>query len=308
MNIGFIGLGIMGKPMAKNLLRAGHPLFVYNRSTQSVQELAAAGAAASSIAQICAQCSVIFTMLPDSPDVRSVVLEQLYPHLKGGQVLIDMSSIDPGVSREIGEKLAEKQVGMLDAPVSGGEPKAVDATLSFMVGGQDALFRQYAPLLKTMGRTVTYCGPLGAGNTVKLANQMIVAANIAAAAEGLMLARRNGVSPETVFHAVRGGLAGSAVMEAKVPMMLPTVLNAPKVPTVCPLSSRLSTEYFTREGVTVPSKNKGNTKITMQAANAAMMRKLLLTVKISSAEIPRIMYLPTTGIRAIQMAAIRILP
>ena len=220
MNIGFIGLGIMGKPMAKNLLRAGHPLFVYNRSTQSVQELAAAGAAASSIAQICAQCSVIFTMLPDSPDVRSVVLEQLYPHLKGGQVLIDMSSIDPGVSREIGEKLAEKQVGMLDAPVSGGEPKAVDATLSFMVGGQDALFRQYAPLLKTMGRTVTYCGPLGAGNTVKLANQMIVAANIAAAAEGLMLARRNGVSPETVFHAVRGGLAGSAVMEAKVPMML----------------------------------------------------------------------------------------
>lgn len=216
MNIGFIGLGIMGKPMAKNLLRAGHPLFVYNRSTQSVQELAAAGAAASSIAQICAQCSVIFTMLPDSPDVRSVVLEQLYPHLKGGQVLIDMSSIDPGVSREIGEKLAEKQVGMLDAPVSGGEPKAVDATLSFMVGGQDALFRQYA----TMGRTVTYCGPLGAGNTVKLANQMIVAANIAAAAEGLMLARRNGVSPETVFHAVRGGLAGSAVMEAKVPMML----------------------------------------------------------------------------------------
>lgn len=220
MNIGFIGLGIMGKPMAKNLLRAEHPLFVYNRSTQSVQELAAAGAAASSIAQICAQCSVIFTMLPDSPDVRSVVLEQLYPHLKGGQVLIDMSSIDPGVSREIGEKLAEKQVGMLDAPVSGGEPKAVDATLSFMVGGQDALFRQYAPLLKTMGRTVTYCGPLGAGNTVKLANQMIVAANIAAAAEGLMLARRNGVSPETVFHAVRGGLAGSAVMEAKVPMML----------------------------------------------------------------------------------------
>ena len=220
MNIGFIGLGIMGKPMAKNLLRAGHPLFVYNRSTQSVQELAAAGAAASSIAQICTQCSVIFTMLPDSPDVRSVVLEQLYPHLKGGQVLIDMSSIDPGVSREIGEKLAEKQVGMLDAPVSGGEPKAVDATLSFMVGGQDALFRQYAPLLKTMGRTVTYCGPLGAGNTVKLANQMIVAANIAAAAEGLMLARRNGVSPETVFHAVRGGLAGSAVMEAKVPMML----------------------------------------------------------------------------------------
>lgn len=114
MNIGFIGLGIMGKPMAKNLLRAGHPLFVYNRSTQSVQELAAAGAAASSIAQICAQCSVIFTMLPDSPDVRSVVLEQLYPHLKGGQVLIDMSSIDPGVSREIGEKLAEKQVGMLE--------------------------------------------------------------------------------------------------------------------------------------------------------------------------------------------------
>ena len=220
MNIGFIGLGIMGKPMAKNLLRAGHPLFVYNRSTQSVQELAAAGAAASSITQICAQCSVIFTMLPDSPDVRSVVLEQLYPHLKGGQVLIDMSSIDPGVSREIGEKLAEKQVGMLDAPVSGGEPKAVDATLSFMVGGQDALFRQYALLLKTMGRTVTYCGPLGAGNTVKLANQMIVAANIAAAAEGLMLARRNGVSPETVFHAVRGGLAGSAVMEAKVPMML----------------------------------------------------------------------------------------
>lgn len=220
MNIGFIGLGIMGKPMAKNLLKLGHTLYVHNRSHRAVEELVEAGATASSFEQIGTVCDVICTMLPDSPDVKEVVLEQLYPFLRKGQTIIDMSSIDPNVSREIGIELHKKHVYMLDAPVSGGEPKAIDGTLSFMVGGEKEVFAKYESLLLAMGATATYCGALGSGNTVKLANQVIVAANIAAVAEGLTLARKNGVLPEVAFRAIRGGLAGSTVMDAKAPMML----------------------------------------------------------------------------------------
>lgn len=220
MKIGFIGLGIMGKPMAKNLLKAGHTLYVYNRSHAAVEELVQIGAVASSFEEIGTDCDLICTMLPDSPDVKSVVLDQLLPFLHEGQTVIDMSSINPNASKEIGAELKKKHVYMLDAPVSGGEPKAIDGTLSFMVGGEKEVFERFKSLLLAMGSTVTYCGALGAGNTVKLANQVIVAANIAAVAEGLTLAKRNGVLPEIAYQAIRGGLAGSTVMDAKAPMMI----------------------------------------------------------------------------------------
>lgn len=220
MNVGFIGLGIMGKPMARNLLRAGYPLYVANRSQASVDALAALGAYASQYAQIAECCEVILTMLPDSADVREVVMDRLYRHLHAGQTVIDMSSIDPETSRDIAAQLQTIGVHMLDAPVSGGEPKAIDGTLSFMVGGEEEIFRMYQPLLLTMGQSAVYCGKAGAGSTVKLANQMIVAIHLAALCEGVMMAKRNGVEPEVVYRAIHGGLAGSAVMEAKVPMLI----------------------------------------------------------------------------------------
>lgn len=223
MKIGFIGLGIMGKPMAKNLLKANYTdLLVNNRSRAAMDELAAAGAVPAEQSEIGAQCDVIFTMLPNGPDVKEVLLGagQVASHMKPGAVLIDCSSIDPTVSREIACELAARGVDMLDAPVSGGEPKAIDGTLSFMVGGDEAVFERCKPLLLAMGSSAVLCGGVGAGNTTKLANQIIVACNIQALAEALTLAQKASVDPQRVFEAIRGGLAGSTVMEAKTPMML----------------------------------------------------------------------------------------
>ena len=165
---------------------------------------------------------MVFTMLPNSPQVKEVMLGAggVASFMRPGSVFIDMSSIDPTASREIAAQLAQRGVGMLDAPVSGGEPKAIDGTLSFMVGGPQELFERFKPVLETMGSSVVRCGEVGAGNTAKLANQIIVACNIQALAEALTLARRAGVDPGLVLRAVRGGLAGSAVMDAKGPMML----------------------------------------------------------------------------------------
>lgn len=222
MRVGFIGLGIMGRPMARNLLKAGYELWVNSRSRGPVDELAACGARAASREELAAACEVIFTMLPNGPQVREVLLgpDGLATRMRPGQVFIDMSSISPAVSREIAAALAEKGVEMLDAPVSGGEPKAIDGTLSFMVGGRQAVFDRCRPLLLAMGSSAARCGEVGAGNTVKLANQVIVAANIAALAEGLLLAKRAGADPAAVLEAIRGGLAGSAVLDAKGPMMV----------------------------------------------------------------------------------------
>ena len=223
MKIGFIGLGIMGKPMAKNLLKAGYTdLLVNNRSQAPVQELEAAGAVGATRQEIGAQCDVVITMLPDSPQVKEVMLGEdgVAVHMKPGSVFIDCSSINPVASREIYAELQKKGVEMLDAPVSGGEPKAIDGTLSFMVGGKQTVFDQYKPVLDAMGASAIRCGEVGAGNTAKLANQIIVACNMQALAEALTLAQKAGVDPELVFQAIRGGLAGSAVMEAKAPMML----------------------------------------------------------------------------------------
>ncbi len=223
MKTGFIGLGIMGKPMAGNLLRAGYHLMVFNRSQGAVQELVAAGAeAASSPREVGARCGVIVTMLPNSPHVKEVVLgpNGILEGAKPGTVIVDMSSISPLATREIAAKAAEKGIEMLDAPVSGGEPKAIDGTLSIMVGGKQEVFDRCFEILSRMGTSVVHCGDIGAGNVTKLANQIMVALNIAAMSEALVLGAKAGVAPETICRAVRGGLAGSMVLDAKAPMVL----------------------------------------------------------------------------------------
>ena len=223
MKIGLIGLGIMGKPMAKNMLKGGYTdLLVSDLNMAAVEEVVACGAKAATNKEIGQSCDVVMTMLPNSPHVKSVMLGEngVAAFMKPGTVFIDMSSINPVASKEIAAVLAEKNIEMMDAPVSGGEPKAIDGTLSFMVGGKQEVFDAYKPLLETMGASVVRCGDVGAGNTTKLANQIIVACNIQALAEALTLAQKAGVDPELVFQAIKGGLAGSTVMNAKAPMMI----------------------------------------------------------------------------------------
>ncbi len=222
MKIGLIGLGIMGKPMARNLLKAGYNLMVNNLTEAPMKELATYGAIPATQPEIGEQCDVVMTMLPNSPQVEEVMLgdDGVAAHMRPGTVFIDMSSINPVASKKIAAVLAEKNIEMLDAPVSGGEPKAIDGTLSFMVGGKQEVFDKYKDLLGAMGTSVVRCGEVGAGNTTKLANQIIVACNIQALAEALTLAQKAGVDPQLVFEAIRGGLAGSTVMNAKAPMMI----------------------------------------------------------------------------------------
>jgi 2-hydroxy-3-oxopropionate reductase len=221
--IGFIGLGIMGKPMARNLLKAGYELTVYDIVGDAVEEVVGDGATgASSCAEVAAATDTIITMLPDSADSERAILGAggVLEGAKTGSLVIDMSSIAPSVSQRIAAECATKGVDMLDAPVSGGEPGAVAGTLAIMVGGKQELFDQSTDLLKVMGANVVRTGDIGAGGVTKLANQIIVAANIEALAEALVLAQKAGVDPENVLNAIRGGLAGSAVLEAKGPMML----------------------------------------------------------------------------------------
>jgi len=228
MKIGFIGLGIMGKPMSKNLLKAGHEIIVCDVVRAAVDELVAAGAkAVASPKDVASQVELVITMLPNSPEVKQVVLgkDGILEGAKAGLIVADMSSIAPLASREVGAKLAEKGLEMLDAPVSGGQPKAIDGTLSVMVGGKQEIFDRCLPVFKAMAASVVRVGDIGAGNVAKLANQVVVALNIAAVSEALVLAAKAGVEPELVFQAIRGGLAGSTVMEAKAPLMLDRKFN-----------------------------------------------------------------------------------
>ena len=228
MKTGFIGLGIMGKPMSKNLIKAGYGLVVYDINAAPMKELSALGAeTASSPKEVAQACDVVITMLPNSPHVKAAVLGQ-NGILEGGapgKTVIDMSSIAPLASREIAARLAEKGMEMLDAPVSGGEPKAVDGTLSVMVGGKKEVFEKWYPLMKAMAGSVVLTGDIGAGNITKLANQIIVALNIAAMSEALVLASKAGVEPELVYQAIRGGLAGSTVLDAKAPLVMDRKFN-----------------------------------------------------------------------------------
>ena len=228
MKIGFIGLGIMGKPMCKNLLKAGYEVVVCSRTKASVEELVAVGAkSAPTPREVAAQVDVVITMLPNSPEVKDVVLgaNGVIEGAKPGCIVADMSSIAPLASREIAARLAGKGIEMLDAPVSGGQPKAIEGTLSVMVGGKQEIFDRCVPVFKAMAASVVRVGDIGAGNVTKLANQVVVALNIAAVSEAMVLAAKAGVEPELVYQAIRGGLAGSTVMDAKVPLMLDRKFN-----------------------------------------------------------------------------------
>ena len=221
--IGFVGLGIMGRPMVRNLMKAGYSVTVYDIVSEAVEELASEGAIpASSSDEVASKTNKIITMLPDSADSERAILGEggVLAGAKSGSVIIDMSSIAPSMSQKIFKECANQGVEMLDAPVSGGEPGAINATLAIMVGGKQEIFDQCYDLLAVMGSNVVLTGDIGAGNITKLANQIIVAANIEALSEAMVLAQKAGVDPERVFNAIRGGLAGSTVMEAKAPMML----------------------------------------------------------------------------------------
>ena len=222
--IGFIGLGIMGKPMAENLIKAGFELIVYNRSEEAMKQLAQLGAQrAESCREVAQNCNgLLFLMLPNSPDVKKVMLEKdgVLEGAKKGLIVIDTSSIAPLAAQQIYEAAKQAGVSYLDAPVSGGEPKAKNASLAIMAGGDEEVFEMVKDILLKLGSSAVYCGESGSGNTTKLANQIIVALNIAAVSEAFVLARKAGVDPEKVFDAIKGGLAGSAVLNAKMPMIL----------------------------------------------------------------------------------------
>lgn len=221
--IGFIGLGIMGRPMAKNLLRAGYSLTVYNRSKGAVQELVAAGAsAADSPRELAAQADVIITIVTDSPDVAQVLTgEQGVIHgARPGSVVIDMSTISPQVTREVAAQLAARGVAMLDAPVSGGDKGAREGTLSIMVGGDPAVFERCRPVLEAMGKTIVHVGGTGMGQTVKLCNQIICGLNLLAVAEGLAFAARAGADLDKVLQVVTQGAAGSWALQNLGPKMV----------------------------------------------------------------------------------------
>ena len=223
MKIGFIGLGIMGKPMAKNLMKAGHEVVCFDVIKENVDDVVKAGAvAATSSSDVARQVPLVITMLPNSPHVKTVILGEdgVLAGAKEGLIVVDMSSIAPLASQEVEKACAAKGVRMLDAPVSGGEPKAIDGSLAIMVGGDEKLFEEVKDVLLTMGSSAVHCGPIGAGNTTKLANQIIVALNIAAVSEAFTLVRKAGVDPSLVFDAIKGGLAGSTVLNAKAPMMI----------------------------------------------------------------------------------------
>lgn len=226
--IGFIGLGIMGKPMSKNLLKAGHQLVIFDIDMAAVEEVKQAGAeVGDSPGDVASRANIIITMLPNSPQVKAVVLgkDGVIEGAQKGSIVVDMSSIAPLVAREVSAALAEKGIRMLDAPVSGGQPKAIDGSLSIMVGGAQADFDEILPIFKAMGSSAVLTGTIGAGNVTKLANQIIVAINIAAVSEALVMATKAGVDPELVYKAIRGGLAGSTVLDAKAPLMLDRKFN-----------------------------------------------------------------------------------
>ena len=222
-NIGFVGLGIMGKPMVRNLLKAGYIPQVYNRSQAAVGELVAEGAsAASSPKNVAEQSDIVITMLPDSPDVEAVVLgsDGVLEGSKKGLLLIDMSTISPVVTRTIAAELVSSGVRMLDAPVSGGDKGAIAGTLSIMVGGEAEDFERALPIFEAMGKTIRHCGPVGSGQVVKACNQIVVALVIEAVSEALVLGSKAGVSPEVILQVLGGGLAQNRVMDLRGPTMI----------------------------------------------------------------------------------------
>jgi len=223
LTVGFIGLGVMGKPMARNLLRAGYPLVAHNRSRGPVEALAAEGAQpASSPAEVAARSDVVITCLPDSPDVELVTLgpQGIIEGIGEGDIYVDMSTISPVTTQQVAEALAEKGAQMLDAPVSGGEEGAIHGTLSIMVGGPKEAFEKCLPLFEVMGRKVTHVGDTGAGQVVKACNQIVVGMTLTAVAEALVLGSKAGVAPEKIVEAISGGAARCWALEQRAPWMI----------------------------------------------------------------------------------------
>ena len=221
--IGFIGLGVMGKPMAKNLVRKGYSLIVFDIKPEPVAELVEMGAKSGcSPADVASKSDIVITMLPNSPHVVSVISgkDGVLEGLAAGKLIIDMSSISPAISRKMGALAAEKGIEFLDAPVSGGEPKAIDGTMSIMVGGKAEVFESVKDILLSMGASAVLIGEIGAGNICKLANQIMVAMHLASVSEAMVFAEKAGVDPEKVYQAIRGGLAGSTVLDAKMDRIL----------------------------------------------------------------------------------------
>jgi len=222
LKVGYIGLGLMGKPMARNILRAGFPVVVHNRSQAAVDELVREGAqAASSPAQVAAQADIVFANLPDSPDVEQVALGNsgVLEGAGSGMIFVDNSTIKPATAREIARRMAQKGVEALDAPVSGGDIGARDGTLTIMVGGSATALERAMPVLQAMGKTITHVGDAGAGQVAKAANQIMVAAQMVAMAELLMFARKAGVEPRKVVDAIRGGAAQCWTLDVKPPRL-----------------------------------------------------------------------------------------
>jgi 2-hydroxy-3-oxopropionate reductase len=221
--VAFIGLGIMGSPMARNLVSAGYDVVGYNRSSPPVDALLAyGGQAAGSVKDAVSAAAVVITMLPDSPDVEAVALggAGIFAHAAPGTLLIDMSSIRPDVARRLATAGAERGIRVLDAPVSGGEQGAIEATLSIMVGGAADDFAAALPVLQAVGKTVVHVGPAGSGQTVKAANQLIVAGTIELVAEAIVFLRAYGVDTEVAVRVLAGGLAGNAILDRKAAGML----------------------------------------------------------------------------------------
>lgn len=220
--VGFIGLGIMGRPMAKNMVKAGVELLVTDLNREAVADVVAAGAQAADYAQIGAECDVIFIIVPNGDIVKSVLFAEngVTSTIKTGGVVCDMSSVTPAESKECYKRLQEKGVGFVDAPVSGGEPGAVAGTLAIMAGGDEKDFEVLKLYFDILGSSALLIGKSGTGSVTKLANQVIVNNTIAVVSEAFVLAVKAGADPERVYQAIRGGLAGSAVLDAKIPMIV----------------------------------------------------------------------------------------
>lgn len=220
--IGFIGLGIMGKPMAENLIKAGYSLEIYDINKDVVNELVCKGAEYKELSQIGEECEIIFTILPNGKIVQNVLFGNngVASKIKEGSIVVDMSSVTPTESIFCATELKKLGVGFIDSPVSGGEPKAIDGTLAFMAGGEEEIYEKVLPYFDVMGSSALLIGPSGSGSVTKLTNQVIVNLTIAAVSEGFVLAAKAGADPEKVYKAIRGGLAGSTVLDAKMPMIM----------------------------------------------------------------------------------------
>jgi len=220
--LGFIGLGIMGRPMSINLLRGGVDLLVYDIDSNAVDILVDEGASFASLAEIGQKCDVVITILPNGAVVKEVLFAKdgLMSTMSSGSLVIDMSSVTPFDSRYCAERLGEKGIGFLDAPVSGGEPKAIDGTLAIMVGGSKHDFDKALPYFDILGSSAVLVGDSGSGSTAKLVNQIIVNGTIAVISEAFVFCMKAGADPKTVYNAIKDGLAGSTVLDAKIPMIL----------------------------------------------------------------------------------------